>query len=69
MREGAKVLASDRSADGRDAIAATERAHPDRVHYVAADVTRTADLDRIVAAAVDAGADKAAELAAAGKDA
>lgn len=52
-REGAKVLASDREPAGREALAATFTAHPDRLHYVAGDVTRSADLDRIVAAAVE----------------
>ncbi len=52
LKEGARVLASDRDASGRDALAASLASHPDRLHYVAADVTRSADLDAIVAAAV-----------------
>ncbi|MBX9605021.1 MAG: SDR family oxidoreductase [Gammaproteobacteria bacterium] len=53
LKEGARVLASDRDASGRDALAASLARHPDRLHYVAADVTRSADLDTIVAAAVE----------------
>ncbi|MGE0858035.1 MAG: SDR family NAD(P)-dependent oxidoreductase [Gammaproteobacteria bacterium] len=53
LKEGARVLASDRDASGRDALAANFASHPERLHYVAADVTRSTDLDAIVAATVE----------------
>ncbi|MGR8918447.1 MAG: SDR family NAD(P)-dependent oxidoreductase [Gammaproteobacteria bacterium] len=53
LAEGARVLASDRVAEPGGAIAGLLEAHPDRLAYVAGDVTEGADLDRIVAAAVE----------------
>lgn len=50
-REGAKVVASDLAEKG--ALAPTEAEYPDSVTYVQADVTREADLERIVKTAVD----------------
>ena len=52
LKEGARVLASDRDASGQDALAASFASHADRLHYVPADVTRSADLDALVSAAV-----------------
>lgn len=50
--EGALVLASDRVA-APDAIDAAMTTYPERIAYVQADVTRSADLDVIIEAAVE----------------
>jgi NAD(P)-dependent dehydrogenase (short-subunit alcohol dehydrogenase family) len=52
-REGAKVLAADVQAGGEAAIQTSVDAYPDRIAYVHADVTIEADLDRLVASAVE----------------
>lgn len=53
VREGAKVVGADLKPDGGEQIAAVIDAHPDAACYVQADVTNTADLDRIVAVALE----------------
>jgi len=53
LREGARVVASDYAADGATVLAPSLERHPERACYHAADVTRTADLDRLVAQAVE----------------
>jgi dihydroanticapsin dehydrogenase len=50
-REGACVVAADIKAEGGARIAQTATDHAGRVVYVQADVTRAADLDRIVSTA------------------
>ena len=52
-REGARILASDLAPQASARIAKVAAEHPGRVHYVAGDVTHGADLDAIVAGAVE----------------
>ena len=52
LREGAKVVASDRDANGAEVLAPLLEAARDHACYVPADVTVTADLEQLVAAAV-----------------
>ena len=51
-REGARVVASDLAANAAESITATAATYPGQVEYVPADVTVSADLDRIVATAM-----------------
>ena len=52
-REGAKVVASDVLEKGEQDVAPIAARHPGQVVYVHADVTRRADLEKIVAAALE----------------
>ncbi len=53
LKEGARVVASDRVSDGADLLAPLIKSYPKDVCYVPADVTRSADLDRIVETACE----------------
>jgi len=50
-REGARVVGADLKADGGARIAQAAAEYPGRIVYLQADVTRAADLDRIVTTA------------------
>lgn len=53
LKEGARVLGADLREDGANLLKASLDAFPDDACYVQADVTRGADLDRIVATALE----------------
>ncbi len=48
LREGARCTASDLRAEPSEALRALQEAHPQRLQYVAADVARGADVQRLV---------------------
>ncbi len=52
VREGARCTVADIGKVPTPALLALIAAHPDTVHYVPTDVTRSADIDALVAAAV-----------------
>jgi len=54
IAEGARCSVIDRVGNAPDAVRAVQQRHPDRLVYIAADVTRTQDIQRLLAEAIDA---------------
>ncbi|MGJ7608090.1 L-iditol 2-dehydrogenase [Variovorax sp. LT1R20] len=54
IAEGARCSVIDRAAAAPDAVRAVQQRHPGRLVYIAADVTRTPDIQRLLAEAIAA---------------
>lgn len=52
LAEGARCSLVDRAADTPSAVQAVQDAHPDSVGYIAADITRSSDISRLLDSAV-----------------